>query len=343
MLILTMETQLVTTVTIKKLNDATGEVIETIDNHEFQVENAGFSMARHYVVAGKPYVFLLKRNAGPFRKNRPRIYRLRSNGALGELVNPLQTHLPPVDLGSGWTEADFLVLGNKTYLVLHNARTGRISLYQTLPDSRLLLIYSDEVNDFKDKDKFSLYRYRGKSYFFGLNTELGEAVFYAVNGGKIGSQTLTPGWTSVDHLTVNGNTYRLLYKATHHPFQGSVQTRHRAGRLAISRISAQGLNSELIYDNILPAHWSTARFFKLRDSHAIMLYNHQTGYYQVRHFAELAGVGTVLHSGNIGAGWTDLEPYTMGFQPYLITLNEENAEPFFFDRIFLIHQGKKIA
>ncbi|MCB0164825.1 MAG: hypothetical protein KDI79_11400 [Anaerolineae bacterium] len=328
-----METQFVTTVTIKRLNDATGEVMATIAEHRFQLEHAGISMARYYAVAGQPYMLLLKRDAGPFQKNKPHIYRLNSNGALGELVNLAQPHLPPVDLGSGWTAANFLTVGHKACLVLHNAHTGRINLYQPLADGRLRLKSSYELNDLKHKDRFGLYAYQGKSYCFGLNTGTGEAVFYTVNGEKIGDNLFTPGWTSVDHLTVNGQTYRLLYKATHQPVSGADRPRHRAGRLAISHLSAQGLDSELIYDNVLPAGWTIARFFKLRDSYAIMLYNRHNGRYQIRHFGEWAGVGTVFHSGNIGAGWTDLEPYTMRDLPYLMALNEDSVDPVYVDDI----------
>jgi CubicO group peptidase (beta-lactamase class C family) len=66
--------------------------------------------------------------------------------------------------------------------------------------------------------------------------------------------------------------------------------------------------------------------------HLLLLYKIHDGAFKVLEL-DGNGVGATVHEGNIGAGWTDLDPFWVGGSLHLAKLNEESRIPFDFEMV----------
>ncbi|HEX5735521.1 MAG TPA: serine hydrolase [Blastocatellia bacterium] len=298
----------------------------------------GYNLVRTFKNGiGQTFVFLLNSNTG-----KAIIYQANAVGGIGSLTwdsfNVLFT-------GFRCTSAEFVQTAGINYLLTHNSFTGQIHKFRMNDDGspNFGSMTITTLNDWKDKNLFSHYYYNGACYLLGYDTWTGAAVVYSINGLKIAGTTWTRGWTSVDHLTFGGVTYRALYKAAGDPHKKPGESGDQLGRFIIQKIAANGVEGENILDGQVGPNYSAVRFALLSSSqgvlrYALFFYQRATGSYFTVAFDTQTGVtgyptgGQIIDGGGQSQPYVDVEPYTVNGQTYLAFLNDDNAKPFNYDQ-----------
>jgi CubicO group peptidase (beta-lactamase class C family) len=318
---------------IRGLSWQTGAPLQTTETDVRWPESvAGFTFARHFTVFDKYYLTLLSAKAGILST-----CRIDAKGKLGRVVDSFTS--PKLRC----TSADFVKVAGKPYLILLDSFSGTIRTYRMKDDGTVdrTTLTEDQLSDWQDKNILSPYIYAGQVYLLGVNTWTGNAVVYAINGTKVDEAQWSRGWTSIDHITVGETTYRLLYKAVGDPQRESWEDGDQRGRLVIQRLSGNGFTGPNTYDMNSDADWSTVKFIEYWNQdetrYAVFGYNRGTGACKTQLFSPVIGSLFIQFEDQIEAGWTDIEPYTMQTDHYMITLNEEGVTP------FLLSQAEKMG
>jgi CubicO group peptidase (beta-lactamase class C family) len=313
---------------VHQFKPADGAVIVDASPRSWSAESQLWSLARHFAVGGKPHLVLLNGNRGFIK-----IFRLTDTGEPS-----VQTYNFNDD-DFRCSSAQILDASPRPFLVLHDSFTGSIRKYEVSDDGGLNLASKTEFKngDWKDKNRFGVFRQGLNWRYFGLDTWSGKVVISSTSGQKIAGEQWTRGYTSVDHIKAGETIYRLLYKASGDPYKEPGETEDKAGLLVIQKVGANGLNQGNTQAVVIGANWSDVRFIQLPNEaqYSVFLYNRKTGSYRVQVFNPQTGTvaNAATATGNIGAKWTDFDTYhhLLGFR--LVTLNHENVQPFYYDDV----------
>ncbi|MBI1761914.1 MAG: beta-lactamase family protein [Acidobacteria bacterium] len=315
---------------LQTLDPTTGALLSTsVTNH--QGSFTGYNFVRQYAYGSQAFLLLLDGNKG-----KATIQKLDANAQL--------TGTPWLTFGHSellCTAADVVTLSGFSFLVTHDAYTGTVRRFLLHPNGSLNLDPAKEFTELKLKDKnvFSAYVYQNSVSYFALDTWTGAAVVYDLNGQNVAEQTYSRGWTSVDHLTYGATTYRLFYKAAGDPQKSAseeVIATDKKNRFVIQKLTGNGMAGDNTYEGFSNGEWSTVRFLRTYTAaghvkYSIFRYNHENGNYLVTDFNPQTGVPLfiVTAQDNLGARWTDIEPYSV-YPPQvrLFTLTSDNAAPF---------------
>lgn len=313
----------------------------------------GYNIARVFKnINNQSHVIMLNGNTG-----RGKTYQLDSDGSLGTLMWETGNDVIS-DLRC--TSAETVKIGTTIYLITHDSFTGRVRTFHLYDNGQPNLgsMGVTTLNDWKDKNIFSLYYFDGAYYLLGVDTWTGNAVAYSINGQKIGEDDWSRGWTSVDHLAVGGVTYRLLYKAAGDPYKKEGEANDQRGRFVVQKVNANGVTGQNIYDAPIGADFSSVRFAPLYNGqgfdHGLFFFKRDTRHYVVRQFDKQSGVGAITAFGLIKDGpqfddvapaYVDIEPYTIGVKTFIATVSDNNSTPFYFADVekmaHTIHDGLK--
>lgn len=308
---------------VREINALSGAVGGVTESQIWPLNRrGGISLVRPFRVGSNNFIFFLRKHSGEAF-----IQQLGPNGQLGATTDYR-------NLEAGWTAADFIYFGANAYLVLHNSFTGQVRTHQVLANGKFAAQQNSELAspNLQDTHLFSPYFYNGQWRMFALDPWTGVTVTSSGNWTNMTTDQWTRGWTSLDHLTVGGIAYRLVYKAAGDPLEAGTADTDQLGRFVVQRIGADGVTPQNIHDEVIAGGWSSVSFVpssgEALSINKILFYRNDTGEYQVRGLFAPAGVGPVITSGNIGEGYTDLKAAVVGGRILLTALNEENAEAF---------------
>lgn len=300
----------------------------------------GFNIVRAFTNSyNQPLLFMLNGNTG-----QARTYQLGADGTLGPVAwfnGLLDNPIPELRC----TGAEIARIGNVTYLVTHDSFTGKIRRFALNEDGSpqfgsMSLV---TLNDWKDKNLFSLYYFNGNYYRLGYDTWTGAVVTQSFFGGPVATSTWTRGWTSVDHLALGGVTYRALYKAAGDPYKQPGESSDQLGRLIIQKLAANSVEGQNIYDQPVGDNYSAVRFVPVPNGqggwkYMLFRYKRATGEYVAAEFDPQQGLGQITASNQVKDDqaqtppYVDVEPYSINGQTYLAFINDDNAKPFNYDQ-----------
>ncbi len=328
-----------TTLDIFQLSAPGGTVNGRIGGEDWGSAVPGYNIVRTFKNGiGQTFMFLLNGNTGNAQIRRVKADSVVEPAAIwGTLISVL------ADLRC--TSAEFVRTGGVTYLLTHNSLTGQIRTFRMNENGspNLGSMTVDKLDDWKDKDLFSLYQFNGSYYLLGYDPWTGAAAVYSITGQKIATDTWTRGWTSVDHLTIGGQTYRAFYKAAGDPQKKAGENGDQLGRCIIQKIGAGGIEGANLFDEPVGPNYSAVRFVPLCDgqggwNHRVYFYQRATGNYFSAGFDLQTGLSTPLNNGQIkddkgvSQSYVNVEPYTVGTQTFMAFVNDDNSKPFNYDQ-----------
>lgn len=313
---------------IHQFKPADGSLIKDATSRTWSADGQTWNFARHFAVGGQPHIVLLNGNRGFIK-----ILRLTAGAEAGA-----QTYNFNSD-DFHCTSAQILDRSPLPFLVLLDSFTGTVRRFEVDNEGGLNQASKAEFKsaDWRDKNLFSAFWQGTQLRLFGMDTWSGKVVISTLSGQKVAADQWTRGYTSVDHMKVGQTVYRLLYKASGDPYKEQGEAEDKAGLLVIQKVGADGLNQGNTQAVIVAAGWSEARFIQLPNQaqYSVLFYSRKSGNYRVQVFN--AQTGTVANAasatGNIGAKWTDFDTYHHQLGFYLVTINHEDVEPFYFDEV----------
>jgi CubicO group peptidase (beta-lactamase class C family) len=295
-----------TTLHIHRHSAATGAEVAFVEGESW---SAGWSHVREFHTASGSFLFLLKRGDGSAQ-----VWRLAANGTLDALV---QSYALP----KGITSVGFVYPDDQPVLLLHERQTGRFMTWSTAQDGRITGITSDQTRpELRYKDEVRPFFVGNSRYVIAVDRWYGAAAILPLTASGtlspsasavLDSNGWTAGWSSTAFYHHGGDSFVILYKIAD-------------GEVGVKQINADGS---------LPAGWVQHQNWNggwtdlvARDD-KLFMYRSDTGKLTVRALGP-AGVGAVLHEGNIGGGWTGLSAYEASGSLYLAKVNEEGRVPF---------------
>lgn len=295
-----------TTLHIHRHSAVTGAQVALVENESW---SAGWSYVREFHTASGNFLFLLKRGDGSAQ-----VRRIAANGTVNELV---QSYVLP----KGITSVGFVYPDDRPVLLLHERQTGRFMTWSTAQDGRITGITSDQTrSELRYKDEVRPFFVGDRRYIIAVDRWYGAAAILPLTSSGtlsasasavLDSKSWTTGWSSTAFYHHDDESFVILYKIEN-------------GEIGVKRINADGS---------LPAGWVQNQNWNggwtdlLARDGKLFMYRSDTGKLTVRALGP-AGVGAVLHEGNVGGGWTGLSAYEAGGSLYLAKVNEEGRVPF---------------
>ncbi len=282
---------------------------------------ASYTLAVIYEVLDVDYLILLSGGSGDFT-----VLELDDTGNVVQEVQHGEVE------GTGWRG---MGVGSDTrgpYLYLAKPADGRMRTFPLLPDGRVDLagVVEQGTPQLRHKNVFDVYDQSG-GHMYGLDTFEGAGAAYRVASPSavVGTEVLSPGWTSVDHIDVDGQIYRVVYKEAGDPFTSFGQSPTEEGRTMIVPIDATGTVAGLHYDDVLVSGFQLVRFVQVdAATYAFLLYE-RGGLTMLRSFDPYltAGTGAVMNVVTTGNAYDEVLTYRRNGQTYMVGVELEAAVP----------------
>lgn len=266
--------------------------------------SSGWSIARHFTVGDRSYLFLLKEQTGTMR-----IHKLEPGIGVSHEVER-------ADWPSGWTNAEFYRRFDQTYLFLLKSGTGLIHVHRMNNDGT--------VGRQVDRRDWSsgwttaeFWEDDDTTYFLHLKRSNGSAHIHRMNAnGRIGAATQrsdwSSGWTTAKAFEAGGSRFLLLLKES-------------SGTAHIHPVNSDGTLGPRVHSYSWSRGWTTARFFYRGSGTYLLLLKERTGDVHVHRINPDGGLGTRIDDRDWSSGWTAAEIYTFGSTNYLFLLKESSG------------------
>lgn len=320
------------------LTDAQG--LSKVNGQQWNVGVPGFNLLRAFHTASnQPFLLALNGNTG-----RAIVFALGIDGSLGNSVweTPARADLRCTSIGFSQTSGS-------TKLITHDSFTGKLRSFEINNDGSLNLasLQLTTVSSLRDRSLFNIYAHPVSGYqVVAVDPWTGAATSYSPTSGSTAQQKWTRGWTSMDHLSINGETYRLLYKATGDPTLKPGESGDQLGRFVIEKVGANGLDAQGVQDTSIAANYSAVRFIRFYAGqgiswngwevhYGVLCYRRTTGEFALYAFTPQSGIGAKLSSGQLKEGnpavaspaYVAIEPYVINGKACVAFVNDDNAKP----------------
>ncbi len=309
-----------------------------------QVNDDDFAMVPGYNIirtftnnSGKKVMLVINGNSGEAAT-----FMLNNDASIGTIQwatygNPLREYR--------CTNAEIYQSGAVLKLVTQDSLTGRIRLINLnqdgSPDLQGALEFT--LTDMQDKNLFQIYYDTVYGYrMIGADTWSGKAVIYNIGPQKVADKDWTRGWTSMDHLYLNGITYRLLYKAAGDPYNAPAETSDQIGRLLV-QVVGRGLADRDIQDKQIEANYTSVRFVEIPSydgvsKYGVFCFRRTTGQYVIYSFDPRAGLGKIIDQGKLSdptltqaPPYIDVQPGVVNGKTFMAFISPDNARPIGYD------------
>lgn len=315
-----------TILTLKSLRATDGAPIAGGDVSEWTEETQRGTQARFYTAGGQAYV--LKYNG---HQGRIRIYRVTNSHELGSQA-AIYTHTR-----LRGTNIDIAGTFPVPSLFVHDPFTGTVSRFRLENNGTVDFdnILETRHAAWRDKNLFEVYQRGNVWSLFAIESMTGRVAIGNVNGAVTATADWTGGYTSVDHLTADGSTFRLLYKSAGHPYLTLGDPGEEEGRFIVQRVGADGLPEDETQRLLIPAGFTHLRFLTRprpgqSTQYSILAYNRKTQDVKLYPFLVPQGLGVFLavFDGSLDRVTSDVQSYVFNNEPRLLMLADDNVRAF---------------
>jgi hypothetical protein len=307
-----------------------------VGNIDWQTRVPGFNILRSFTnTSNKRILFILNGNTGEAES-----FILNADGSLSP--TGWWTALQPLP-ELRCTGADIFPGRSGPKLVTQDSLTGRVRIIPLNQDGspNLKGMTVSELPDMQDKNLFQIFNHAVYGYqMIGADTWSGRAAVYGLNMSKIDDKDWTLGWTSMDHLYLDGRTYRLLYKAAGDPYKKPAETTDQIGRVQVQIVEANGNADQNLPDTQIDGNYSSARFVEIPDAeggaskYGVLFYRRTTGEYLLYGFNTQTGLGQKIdHNQFVEPTLKETPPYVdlhtcvVGGKPLMAFVSADNMKP----------------
>ncbi|MEQ9498361.1 MAG: serine hydrolase domain-containing protein [Deltaproteobacteria bacterium] len=279
--------------------------------------DASYDLAATFTVRNADYLILMSGGSGEFT-----VLGLDDTGVSLGVVQQGEVE------GTGWRGLGVGEEVSGPHLYLAKPADGKMLAYPIDKEGRVELasptpLYTPGL---QHKNVFDVFD-QGTPRQFALDTFSGGTAVQraAFPWGLAGAETVSTGWTTADHIDVDGQVYRVLYKEAGDPYSSFGQSPTEEGRARIAAIDGSGLESVVKYDEVLWSGFQLARFVEVDvDTYGFLLYR-RDGFTMLRAFDPFSTVvtGTVMSMTSTGFAYDEVLTYRRNGQTFMVGVELE--------------------
>jgi CubicO group peptidase (beta-lactamase class C family) len=283
-------------------------------DYDFFKNDAPAGFDQHVFFGVGSQAFLLRYNSRNFiGQGSATMHRINADGTLGAEVFASENWL------ADWDHLRIFTTFNGTFLLLHNADSGRVRTVPISAQGNVLSAVSD-LDLTSGFDVGEIITLNGQHQFIRYNSTSGEIVARSLGadgavGGIVYSSTWSAGFPDWEIYEAGGNDFIFRYN-------------RNDGAARIHRVNGSLADTTSVLDQTWSAGWSVLRFFEIGSQTFFVRYNAATGAARMQEIDSDGTPGDVVFQSTwlmpktstgvfdpARGGWSDLQVYdaTPGF------------------------------
>ncbi len=267
--------------------------------------NNGWTNTEFFQVGGNNYFFQLKTDDGT-----EKVFPVRADGTFGPNVEA-------TDWNSGWTSTQFFTTSQGTFLFTLKESDGVAKVLKVNANGTIGALV-EAYNWTSGWSSAKTVDINGTTFLVLVKRSSGEIHVNRMNAnGKVGTQEYTgnvgAGFTTVEPYQVGGSTYVFFLKSGD-------------GTMRVRRLTATGDLGATVDSNDWLSNWTSASFYRAGGLLYLIVVKEIDGTAKI---LRVGGDGKIddvpgheVFVGDWTAGWSQVETYEVGGQPYLFLLKD---------------------
>ena len=276
-----------------------------------------YSLAELYAVRDVDYLILLSGGSGDFA-----VLRLDSAGSIGGVVQQGQV------VGTGWRAMGVVESSVGFHLHLAKGADGEMLSYAIDGAGQVDLTSAQALSapSVENANVFDLFGMSGPRLFahdmFSGKTVIQRSAF---PWGKVGTESVSTGWSTADHIDVDGQVYRLTYKEAGEPYTPLGTSPTEEGRTRIVSLDGRGLGASVLYDDVLLSGFQLTRFVQVDAATYGFITYRNDGFTILRAFdpTTTATTGTVMGMSSTGPWYDEVQTYRRDGKTFMVGVQME--------------------